>query len=54
MAKSGVAVINENIEKYRVLLLTKKQFLGNPQCSNGSPYGLKEHKNSLLRLHVFV
>ena len=42
------------IEKYRVLLLMKKQFIGNPQCSNGSPYGLKEHKTALWRLHVFV
>ena len=42
------------IEKYRVLLLMKKQFIGKPQCSSGSPYGLKEHKNALWRLHVFV
>ena len=32
------------IEKYQVLFLMKKQFIGNPQCSNGSPYDLKEHK----------
>ena len=42
------------IEKYRVLLLMKKQFKCNPQYSNGSPYDLKEHKNLLWRLHVFV
>ena len=33
------------IEKYRVLLLV---------CSCGSPYGIKEHKNDLWRLQVFV
>ena len=44
----------EIIEKYQVLLLMKKQFIGDPQCSNGSPYYLKEHENNLWILHVFV
>ena len=39
---------------YNPISLMKKQFIDNPQCSNGSPYGLKEHKNALWRLYVFV
>ena len=49
--KSGVKMYI--IEKYRVLLLMKKQFSGIPQCSNGSPYSIREHKTALLRGHVF-
>ena len=47
-------VINGHYWTFLGFAFIKKQFSGNPQCSYGSPYGIKKHKNALWRWHVFV